>query len=185
VATANLRETKKARTRLALREAAVELFIAKGYDATTVAEIAAAAEVSEPTFFRYYPTKAAVVLAPLEHRIDLTLTPLEACLTTVRSAEAAALLPAPIEAPYLRELRETASLRSAMLDAFDAATDRLSTEFARRLQRRPDELVVRQTAAVVVATLQEVFLQWAANTDDFDIVEAAVAAFEHLRAGLR
>ena len=102
----------------------------------------------------------------------------------MRSAEAAALLPAPIEAPYLRELRETASLRSAMLDAFDAATDRLSTEFARRLQRRPDELVVRQTAAVVVATLQEVF-QWAANTDDFDIVEAAVAAFEHLRAGLR
>ena len=59
------------------REAAVELFIAKGYDATTVAEIAAAAEVSEPTFFRYYPTKAAVVLAPLEHRIDLTLTALE------------------------------------------------------------------------------------------------------------
>ena len=195
VATVGLRETKKARTRLALRDAAAELFITNGYDATTVAEIAAAAEVSEPTFFRYYPTKAAVVLAPLEHRIDLTLTalealpvelpPLEACLRTARSAEAADLLPAPIEAPYLRELRETASLRSAMLDAFDAATDRLSTEFARRLGRRPDELVVRQTAAAVVVTLQEVFLQWAANTDDFDIGEAAVAAFELLQTGLR
>lgn len=195
MAATGLRETKKARTRLALRDAAVGLFVTKGYDATTVAEIAAAAEVSEPTFFRYYPTKAAVVLAPLDQRIDATLTaledlpveltPLQACLRTALSAEAADLLPAPIEAPYLRELRGTPSLRSAMLDVFDAATDRLAIDFARRLDRRPDDLEVRQTAAVVVATLHEVFLQWAADTDDLDIVPAAVAAFERLRAGLR
>lgn len=195
VASVGLRETKKAQTRLAVRDAAVELFVANGYDATTVAEIAAAAQVSEPTFFRYYPTKAAVVLAPLEHRVDRTLTalealpvelpPLEACLRTAQSAGAADLLPVPIEAPYLRELRETRTLRSAMLDLFDAATQRLSRDFARRLQRHPDDLEVRQTAAVAVATLQEVFFHWAANTDDFDIGAAAVGAFERLRAGLR
>ncbi len=61
-----------------------------------------------------------------------------------------------------------------MLDLFDAATERLSTDFARRLQRHPDDLEVRQTAAVAVATLQEVFFQWAANTDDFDIGAAAI-----------
>lgn len=195
MAPTGLRETKKAQTRLALRDVAVELFVANGYDATTVADIAAAAQVSEPTFYRYYPTKAAVVLAPLEQRIDATLTalesfpvelaPLEACLRNALSAEAADLLPAPTEAPYLRELRGTQSLRSAMLDLFDAATDRLSVDFARRLQRRPDDLEVRQTAAVVIATLHEIFLQWATNTDDLDIVRAAVAAFERLRAGLR
>lgn len=195
MASVSLREAKKAQTRLALRDAAVELFVTNGYDATTVAEIAATAQVSEPTFFRYYPTKADVVLAPLQHRIDRTLSaledlpvdlpPIEACLRTAQSAQAADLLPAPIEAPYLRELRGTPSLRSAMLDVFDAATDRLGNEFARRLQRRPQDLEVRQTAAAVVATLQEVFFQWAANTDDFDIGAAAVAAFERLRAGLR
>ena len=160
-----------------------------------MADITAAAQVSEPTFFRYYPTKAAVVLAPLERRIDATLTaledlpvevePLAACLRTAHSAEAADLLPAPIEAPYLRELRGTQSLRSAMLDLFDAAIDRLSVDFARRLGRRPDDLEVRQSAAVVVATLHEVFLQWAADTEDLDIVAAAVQAFERLRTGLR
>lgn len=190
-----LRETKKARTREALRDAAVELFITHGYDATTVADIADAAQVSEPTFFRYYPTKAAVVLAPLEFRINATLAalellpvelaPIDACLATAHSAEAADLLPAPIEAPYLRELQGTPSLRTAMLDLFDAATDRLSVEFARRLGRVPDDLEVRQSAAVVVATLHEVFLQWAADTGDLDIAAAAVSAFERLRTGLR
>lgn len=190
-----LRETKKARTREALRDAAVELFITHGYDATTVADIADAAQVSEPTFFRYYPTKAAVVLAPLEFRINATLAalellpvelaPIDACLATAHSAEAADLLPAPIEAPYLRELQGTPSLRTAMLDLFDAATDRLSVDFARRLGRVPDDLEVRQSAAVVVATLHEVFLQWAADTGDLDIAAAAVSAFERLRTGLR
>ena len=195
MAATGLRETKKEHTRLALRDAAVELFVANGYDATAVSEIVEVARVSEPTFYRYYPTKAAVVLAPLDHRIDRTLSalerlpadlaPLEACLSTAHSAEAADLLPAPTEAPYLRELRETQSLRSAMLDLFDAATDRLSLDFARRLRRGPDDPEVRQTAAVVIATLHEVFLQWATSTDDLDIVSEAVAAFERLRAGLR
>ncbi len=195
VETVGLREAKKTQTRLALRDAAVELFVTNGYDATTVAEIAAKARVSEPTFFRYYPTKAAVVLAPLEHRIDRTISaleelpvellPLDACVQTAQSAEAIDLLPAPIEAPYLRELRETPSLRSAMLDCFDIATDRLSADFARRLRLQPDDLVVRQTASAVVATLQEVFFQWAADTDDFDIGVAAVESFQRLRSGLR
>lgn len=195
MSTTGLRETKKARTRLELRDAAIELFLADGYDATTVADIAARAGVSEPTFYRYYPTKSAVVLAPLEQRIDASLTalealpvdlaPLEACLRLVLGAAAEDLLPAPTEAPYLRVLRETRSLRSAMLDLFDAATDRLAIDAARRLRRRPDDLEVRQSAAVVVATLHEIFLQWAADTDDVDIVPAAVDAFERLRAGLR
>lgn len=195
MSTTGLRETKKARTRLELRDAAIELFLADGYDATTVADIAARAGVSEPTFYRYYPTKSAVVLAPLEQRIDASLTalealpvdlaPLEACLRLVLGAAAEDLLPAPTEAPYLRVLGETRGLRSAMLDLFDAATDRLAIDAARRLRRRPDDLEVRQSAAVVVATLHEIFLQWAADTDDVDIVPAAVDAFERLRAGLR
>src|SRR5918994_275367 len=57
-----LRERKKQRTRQALRQAAVRLFLERGFEATTIADIAAAAEVAPRTFFSYYPTKEDVVL---------------------------------------------------------------------------------------------------------------------------
>jgi AcrR family transcriptional regulator len=57
-----LRERKKERTRQTLSEAAIALFLEKGFDAVSVAEVAAAAEVSKPTLFRYFPAKEDLVL---------------------------------------------------------------------------------------------------------------------------
>lgn len=65
------RERKKQRTRQALVEAAVRLFERKGYEQTTVAEIAAAADLSTRTFFLHFPTKEDVLLANAQARIDL------------------------------------------------------------------------------------------------------------------
>ncbi|MFI5890263.1 TetR family transcriptional regulator [Actinoplanes sp. NPDC051513] len=59
---AGLRERKKARTRAAIRNHALRLFEEQGYAATTVDQIAEAAEVSQSTFFRYFPTKEDVIL---------------------------------------------------------------------------------------------------------------------------
>ncbi|MFD0361999.1 TetR family transcriptional regulator [Nocardia sp. GCM10030253] len=59
---AGLRERKKTQTRVEIQRHALRLFQENGYEHTTVKQIADAAQVSESTFFRYFPTKEEVVL---------------------------------------------------------------------------------------------------------------------------
>src|ERR1700739_3018769 len=65
-----LRDRKRQRTRQALISAAMRLFAAKGYEQTTVAEIAAAAEGSTKTFFNHFASKDEVLFPHLSARIE-------------------------------------------------------------------------------------------------------------------
>jgi AcrR family transcriptional regulator len=62
----SLRAAKLARTRLALIDAAVDLCLRRGYEHTTVEQIANVADVSPRTFSRYFPSKDAVFVAVLD-----------------------------------------------------------------------------------------------------------------------
>jgi AcrR family transcriptional regulator len=73
-----LRERKKQRTREALTDAAFGLFQRKGFDATTIDEIAEAVDVSPRTFFRYFTSKEDVVLSLLDQQLGAVLEALAA-----------------------------------------------------------------------------------------------------------
>lgn len=59
---AGLRDRKKQQTHDALSEAAIALFLERGFDEVSVADIAEAADVSKPTLFKYFATKQDLVL---------------------------------------------------------------------------------------------------------------------------
>lgn len=92
-ATAGRRERKKQRTREALVDAAFRLFQEKGFDATTVEEIADAVDVSARTFFRYFSSKEDVVMTFQEEQFAVMV---------------AALAARPADEPVLTSLRHAA-----------------------------------------------------------------------------
>lgn len=66
----SLRDRKRARTRQALIDAAAELFERKGYDETTIADIAAAAEIGARTFFSYFASKEDLLFPAGDERVQ-------------------------------------------------------------------------------------------------------------------
>ncbi|MEU0536914.1 TetR family transcriptional regulator [Amycolatopsis tolypomycina] len=189
---AGLRERKKARTRAAIQRHALRLFHEQGYSATTVDQIAAAAEISPSTFFRYFPTKEATVLYdPFDPLLieaavgqSAALSPigaLRATMTFIREQ-----LPAEEwEAERQRQglvFREP-ELRSAVMDKFAEGIDVLADLAARRTGRAADDFEVRNWAGAVVGVVLAAFLGAAADpeVDMLLVIDQAVA---HLDAGL-
>lgn len=107
-----LRERKKQRTRHELAETALRLFGAQGYEATTVAQIAAEVEVSTKTFFVYFPSKPDVLFAEPHERIDAAvaiveeLAPSQPAVSVLQRAVAALHAPDASTDPDLGVLRQ-------------------------------------------------------------------------------
>jgi AcrR family transcriptional regulator len=188
----SLRERKKARTRASLREHALRLFREQGYQATTVEQIAAAAEVSPSTFFRYFPTKEDVVLRDdFDDRIlealdrqPASLAPVAAFRVAIREA-LATLTPA-----EWAELRETTALsltvpelRAHTLDELSRTMDVFTAALSKRTRRSPDDLAVRVYVGAVFGAMLSVMApggltEGKLGEQTFDRVDEALGLLE-------
>ncbi|MBB5851171.1 TetR/AcrR family transcriptional regulator [Amycolatopsis umgeniensis] len=165
-----LRERKKWRTRKALIETAYRLFEQQGYDRTTTAEIAAAAEVSTATFFNHFATKEDLLLTEdgehiLRAGLDVVAArePGETAAGLLRRAmhrmlaEAGTGIRDPAAEPErirLDLITSVPSLRATMLQrAFDAQ-QRLSAALCHSCDGELDEI---DAAAIVGAVTGAVF----------------------------
>jgi AcrR family transcriptional regulator len=186
-----LRETKKERTREELAAAALGLFIERGYDATTIEDIAAVADVSARTFFRYFPSKDDVVLDVLRAAaLDLATgldarpvdEPLPAALRSAARAWAESRQP-PALLQASRLLRSCPSLRARAEQQRQCSVDGLTEAVARRLTGAAGGSAP-MIVAMVVAVLSSTIDQWAAAGGSGDLAGALDAGFDLLEFGI-
>jgi AcrR family transcriptional regulator len=195
-APAGLRERKKARTRAAIRQQAMRLFEEQGYAATTVDQIAAAADVSPSTFFRYFPTKEDVLFVDAAARRERLLAVIaerpvgEAAFAALRAAMRT------LTADYRHE-RDAMVTRSRIvaasphLQAYKAEHQHgWEVEVVDVLERRAlaqREPVSRQdlmlVTAVATAALRVALDAWVADASAPDLGVLLDAAFARLAAG--
>ena len=184
-----LRERKKARTRASIREHALRLFREQGYQATTVEQIAAAAEVSPSTFFRYFPTKEDVVLQDdMDTRMIEVLERQPAGLSPLGAARAAVReMFASYNEADIEVLSQTTALsmtvpeiRARALDEFARTINVIGEAVARRAGRPSDDLEVRVLAGAIVGVIMSITLPWEGWSDPQTLEDT----FRHIEQGL-
>jgi AcrR family transcriptional regulator len=188
---AGLRERKKAKTRAAIRDHALRLFEEQGYAATTVDQIAEAAEVSQSTFFRYFPTKEDVILTddydPLIVEAIKSqppgVSPVKALLEAMRSVFLA-LSAEEWESERRRQriFQSVPELRIRAMSQTVSAVDMLAGALAFRDGKPADDLVYRVIAGAMVGVVLAVVPPGSTNSGfeaaDFTKVEEALRLLE-------
>lgn len=154
-----LRERKKSRTRSQIHKEAMRLIRAQGYAATTVEQVAEAAEVSPSTVFRYFPTKEDLVLHDEYDDLFVEafkaqpagLSPLTALRLSMRQV-IAGLTPEQFaeESERIALSRTVPELRARRLDELVRTLHLIGAAVAERTGRQPDDAAVRTFAGAVM-----------------------------------
>ncbi|GAA1682406.1 TetR family transcriptional regulator [Fodinicola feengrottensis] len=186
------RERKKAQTRDAIQQHALRLFTERGYDATTLAEIAEAADVSETTLLRYFPTKQSLVLwddfgtgiAAVFRAQPTDLRPVSALRATFHQVFGAAITQtqrADVRA-RVALLLSAPPLRSLLLDELHGPAQLMRELIAERTGAEPDDLPTRTlVGAVIGVSLSALFAaERDPSADILTLLDDAMGELERL-----
>lgn len=187
-----LRERKKAKTMAAIQMHALRLFREQGYNATTVEQIADAAEISPSTFFRYFSTKEdvvhtdnydAILIAAFEEQ-PAHLSPLQA----VRNAMLSGLMDlSPEEYAAIKGRNHLAmtipELRASMLNGMTNTMQLITEIVAKRTGRTQDDIGIRALAGAIIGVNISVMM-YCAEHPEADFVSMLKEGHDKLEAGL-
>lgn len=179
---------KRERTRERIAAHALDLFERQGYDDTTIAQVAAAAGVTEMTVFRHFATKEQLLLDdPYDPVIAAAVgaqpggwTPLTRAVSGLRQAWRQ--VPEPDGDVVRRRVRivaQSGSLRAAAWRN-NAATERLIAD--RLVRDGADPLRARVAAGAVLAALMAALFEWGQH-EDIDLADVITTALDTLENG--
>jgi AcrR family transcriptional regulator len=157
-----LRERKKQKTRETIINVALELFAAKGYEHTTIAEIAEAAEVSPRTIFAYFPSKEDILFCDMPEAYERLAGALRerpegvTTLEVVREFLIASLNPDPTRLLRKRILASDETLQVSRRARFAPFEQLLVEAIAKDLDAAPDDIRPRIVAVAFGAAVSAV-----------------------------
>jgi AcrR family transcriptional regulator len=163
-----LRERKKQKTKAAIQREALRLFKKRGYEETTVEEIAAAADISPSTFFNYFPTKEDVVLYDqYDPMLLAALTDAPAGETLRQSIhrvlDAFAVIVDRDRDDILERSRlglEVPQLRARMWEELEKARDLFAGIIAARTRRDAGDFEVQVVAMTLIGIAFQASVEW-------------------------
>jgi AcrR family transcriptional regulator len=166
----NLRACKQELVRNAIFDAAIETFAAKGFDETTVEEVAQAAGVSRRSFFRYFASKDDLLAQNVVHYgvalreaitgCPPTFTPLEVLRETVLSVGKQSASH-PHTCRIIEIAQRSASARQAHLSRWIEVEDSVAQAFGERLKSASkDDLRPRLMASLTLSVVNVAIIAW-------------------------
>lgn len=193
--TQGLRERKKVQTRQAIRAAAYRLFAEYGYDATPVDRIAAEADVSPSTVFRYFPTKEDIVLADdyddsMAERLRARPTdepPLVSVRMVMHETLSGTLNDPALRAEMVQReqlVRDVPAIRARAYETMSLTGRVLGGIIAARTGRPADALEVRVFTAAVFSVIHEATMFWVEKAPEEDFLPLLDRSLKLLNRGL-
>lgn len=157
-----LRQRKQQETRERLKRAAMALFLARGFEATTIDDIAAAADISRRSFFHYFASKEDVVAAWQEDAAAALVAEIlarpadETMLTAAENAIASAVKRIdPTEAAAMSRLkRDNPALQARDQLKYEKLERALADGLAQRSGRKSDRLKARLVAMIATGAMR-------------------------------
>src|SRR5579875_666976 len=129
--------------RLRLVRAALELCVDRGYEATTVADIAERAGLTKTTFFRYFPDKREVLFAGQDEHARILAEAVAAAPAEATPIEAVAAAVGALAGSFTDERREFGRMLMALIAANDELKERAAFKHARLVEATAAALETR------------------------------------------